>query len=70
MVLIQDAPWDQWRLEMFSSAQLAEPSISGERGDPDGDGLSNLIEYAFNTHPWLPDADKKFRNDRRWAFGR
>jgi len=59
-VTIQDAPWDMWRLEMFSAEQNGNPAISGELADPDHDDLPNLLEYGLNTHPWLPDAAPGF----------
>ena len=35
----------------FIRSQQADESISGSLVDPDGDGLSNIQEYAFNLHP-------------------
>jgi hypothetical protein len=32
------------------------PELRGMADDPDADGLSNLLEYAFARLPWLPDA--------------
>lgn len=29
----------------------------GPDADPDGDGIPNLLEYAFDTLPWKPDAN-------------
>ena len=29
--------------------------LTSSTADPDGDGQPNLIEYAFNTNPLLPD---------------
>jgi hypothetical protein len=31
--------------------------MSGPAGDPDGDGIPNLLEYAFNTDPMSPNAN-------------
>lgn len=36
-------------------ANLA-PDARGQADDPDGDGLPNLLEYAFGSVPWLGDA--------------
>jgi hypothetical protein len=40
-----------WLQSYFTSDQLSDPSISGDAVDPDHDGLSNLLEYAFNSDP-------------------
>ncbi len=40
----------------FSSAQHADPTISGPAADPDGDGLPNLVEYALGLDPLSPDS--------------
>ncbi|MEM7383713.1 MAG: hypothetical protein AAF514_02105 [Verrucomicrobiota bacterium] len=41
----------EWAASHFSAAQLVDPSISGLDADPDGDGLSNLMEMAGSTDP-------------------
>jgi hypothetical protein len=44
---------DSWENQMFGgSAAGANPST----GDPDSDGLDNLLEYAFGTHPLQANA--------------
>ena len=45
-----------WRQGFFTSAELANPAISGDFADPDGDSLSNLLEYAFHSDPKQPSA--------------
>ena len=35
---------------------VLDPGQRGEMDDPDGDGLPNLLEYAFVKLPWSPDA--------------
>ena len=45
-----------WRAGRFNAAELFDSSISGEAADPDGDGLSNLVEYAFGREPQASDA--------------
>lgn len=50
-VTIEDKPFDAWRFANFTSVELANPSISAAAADPDGDQLSNLLEYALNKPP-------------------
>jgi len=45
-----------WRAAHFSGPQIVDPAIGLPLADPDGDGLLNLIEYAFNLDPTKPDA--------------
>jgi hypothetical protein len=40
-----------WRQSTFTSAELANPTISGANADPDHDGLANLLEYALGFEP-------------------
>ena len=47
-------PYPTWQAQHFTSAQLADPTISGSTADPDGDGIPNLIEYALNLSPIVP----------------
>jgi Carbohydrate binding domain len=39
------ASFDLWRARYFSSAELADPTISGETATPDGDRIANLWKY-------------------------
>lgn len=45
-----------WQAGAFSSAQLADPNISGELANPDGDGFTNLAEYALGLEPLTADS--------------
>lgn len=43
--------YDSWRDHHFTSSELADEEVSGEMADPDGDGVPNLLEYAFGGVP-------------------
>ncbi len=55
-VTLEDKPYDSWRFAHFTSAELADTALSGPSGDPDGDGLPNLMEYALGGAPNTADA--------------
>jgi len=44
-------PFEAWRLANFTAEELLNPTISGPDADPDGDGVKNLLEYAWGTNP-------------------
>lgn len=41
------AGFDLWRATNFTTAELANPTISGESAAPAGDGVANLLKYYF-----------------------
>lgn len=43
-----------WRDSFFNSEEVMDPQVSGSAADPDGDGHSNLMEYAQGTDPRDP----------------
>lgn len=45
--------YEDWKSEVFLRA-ANDPSVTDPALDPDGDGHSNLIEYAFGMHPLKP----------------
>jgi hypothetical protein len=45
------APFELWKQENFTPAQLAQPGGAGELDDPDRDGIPNLLEYALGMDP-------------------
>jgi hypothetical protein len=47
-----------WLASRFTPAQLGDVQVGGHGGDPDGDGLSNLREWAQGLDPWLPCMDQ------------
>jgi hypothetical protein len=48
--------FETWRKLRWGTNDLANLAISGEAADPDGDGISNLAEYALGLEPNHPDA--------------
>lgn len=49
------AGWAAWRMATFNAAQRDDLLISGPNADPDGDGMTNLEEYAFGTAGLTPN---------------
>jgi hypothetical protein len=47
--------YEAWRTTKFTTAELADPAISGDEADPDRDGLCNLLECAFGLEPKTAD---------------
>jgi hypothetical protein len=47
------ADYTDWALLNFGSSAPIE--TSGENADPDYDGMSNILEYAFGRNPLAPD---------------
>lgn len=42
----------------FTPQQMADSTISGDLADPDGDGICNLLEYAFGSNPARVDSSR------------
>jgi hypothetical protein len=53
-------PFNAWRSTYFTSQQLSNPAISGPTATPAGDGMENLLKYAFGLAPLSPDSGGKF----------
>ncbi len=51
--------YDAWRTQRFTADELADPAVSGDRADPDGDGSANLFEYASGSHPRDPASHRQ-----------
>jgi surface-anchored protein len=49
--------YDAWRDTAFTPQQAADSLISGPAADPDGDGFTNLEEFALGGNPLEPDAN-------------
>jgi glucose/arabinose dehydrogenase len=52
---------DAWRTAQFTPAELGNPAISGDQADPDQDGCNNLIEYACNQAPKIPNTSRALK---------
>lgn len=44
------SPFEIWSEQQFG-ANASNPAIAGATADPDGDGVPNLLEFAFNGDP-------------------
>lgn len=49
-------PWTGWQELHFSLAEIAS-GIAAPDQDPDGDGISNQLEYALNLNPATPSTN-------------
>jgi len=56
-VQVLDRPIDAWRHDNFSASELADPAISGNDANPDGDNSTNFEEYALAGDPHGVDAN-------------
>ncbi len=50
------APFELWRLALFTWWQLADPALSGAAADPGRNGQPNWVDYAFAGDPWTVQA--------------
>ena len=48
-------PGQAWKSLHFTTAELANNTISGDTADPDNDGLKTVVEYAFHRDPRVPE---------------
>lgn len=66
-------PWcdlfAEWQSEIFTVDQLADENVSGPNADPDKDGWSNSMEYAFDSNP-LEDERETRPISRSWQTDR
>ena len=48
-------PLAVWTAAKFTAAEQADPSVSGALADPNHNGLPNLLEFALNRDPKVPN---------------
>jgi hypothetical protein len=52
---VNPSTYASWEARYFTAAQQADLSTSGPAANPSGDGLSNLLKYAFGLDPGAGD---------------
>jgi len=60
-----------WLSTHFSEAEISDELISGPTADPDGDGLTNLLEYALGLDPRSTDTTglpEMSTTDTDWVY--
>jgi hypothetical protein len=55
-VQLLDSPMNTWKILHFGSVAAASGPLADNRGDPDGDGMSTLLEAALGTDPIWSDS--------------
>ncbi len=50
VINIAEDPYSVWKFNHFG-ANANNPAIAGDSADPDGDGIPNILEYAFGSDP-------------------
>ena len=51
LLTVESIVFASWQAQKFNAAERANVVISGPTADPDNDGVSNLLEYAFGLEP-------------------
>jgi len=49
------SPHEAWQVTRFTDEERAGSGIAGDADDPDGDGIPNLLEYAWGLEPRSAD---------------
>ncbi len=57
---IHEFAYNTWQYDNFTSAELADPSISGDQADPDHDFYANAWEHFMGSDPHTKDAPGQF----------
>ena len=48
--------YEEWKALYFTAEELLQDQISGDKADPDFDGVPNLMEYGMGGNPRLFEA--------------
>ncbi len=59
-VTVSTTPFGIWEQAHFSLADLSNATRSGDNADPDGDGIPNVLEYAFGFDPKISNSTRGF----------
>ncbi len=51
VVAVRDTPFEAWRAASFDGVDANDDEVSGAAADPDGDGVTNRVEWALGTLP-------------------
>lgn len=57
---VNGGAWEAWLENHFSAIERADPQISGDVADPDGDGMGNFLEFLTATHPRQSESHPTF----------
>jgi Calx-beta domain len=57
VLTILEDPYDLWKFTHFG-ANANNPAIAGNTADPTGDGIPNILKYAFALDPNLADTNR------------
>lgn len=60
MLELQSDPFRLWLGGFFSPVELSDAGLIFKTADPDKDGLSNYLEFAFLTDPTQVEAERPF----------
>lgn len=61
--VFDDPLFEAWREQRFTEIELANPTVSGPEGNPDGDLHDNYSEYVADTNPHDPASMLTLRID-------
>ena len=58
--VVPEETFTTWRALHFTEAEQADSNISGPNADPDGDEMSNLVEYGLGMLPRISASEEIF----------